>query len=377
MAPGKICFSTQKRAFAVCKYIETKSPKITRSLFATRFNIDPRNQREIPSPSAIRRWVKSFKTHGSVENKHRKSNSRPSHSGRPLSVRTPEKIKEVNDSVANDPKKSLQRRSLELGIKKTSLMRILTSDLKLRAYKIQFHQRLSNANAQDRIAACRWFVERCEQDASFLERIWFSDEAHFFLNGHVNKKNCIFWGSSKPDEVFETNVHDLKVTAWMAISSQGTIGPFFFMDEDKNTVTVTSKRYLEVLSSFWKALGRKIGTEARKTQWFQQDGAAPHTAQAVMEWIAAHFDEKVISRRTTYPWPSHSPDLNPLDYHVWGYLKDQMGGQRFASLQELRDTITAHAKNIPQVQCQAVVRNFLRRINMCISRDGKHVEHLL
>ena len=218
-----------------------------------------------------------------------------------MSVRSPENIEEVSKSVTNDPEKSLCRRSIELGFKTTSLRTMLSSYLKLRAYKIQFHQRLTNANAHDRITACRWFVERCEQDRTFLERIWFGDEAHFFLNEHVNKKNCIFWGSSKPDKVFETNVRDLKVTAWMAMSSQGTTGPFFFMGDNNKTVTITSKRYMEVLSAFWKALGRKVGTDDRKMQWFQQDGAAPHTSRASLRWIEDHFIDKVTSRKTTSP----------------------------------------------------------------------------
>jgi len=30
----------------------------------------------------------------------------------------------------------------------------------------------------------------------FLDNVWFSDEAHFLLSGHVNSKNNIFWDST-------------------------------------------------------------------------------------------------------------------------------------------------------------------------------------
>ena len=100
-------------------------------------------------------------------------------------------------------------------------------------------------------------------------------------------------------------------------------------------------------------------------------------SRASLKWIEDHFIDKVISRKTAYPWPSHSPDLNPLDFRVWGFLKDQMGGQRFGSLRELKDTITAHAKKTTRAQCQAVVGNFLRRVKVCIDRGGRHLENLL
>ena len=29
----------------------------------------------------------------------------------------------------------------------------------------------------------------------FLNNLWFSGEAHFLLNGHVNSKNWVFWES--------------------------------------------------------------------------------------------------------------------------------------------------------------------------------------
>ena len=109
---------------------------------------------------------------------------------------------------------------------------------------------------------CQWFLRELHEDDSFQQRIWFSDEAHFYLNGHVNNKNHVFWGSSAPDEVYEKGLHDKKVTVWVAMSYQGVIEPFFFEDEDKNTVTVNSDRYARVLSKFWTRLGQFIGADA-------------------------------------------------------------------------------------------------------------------
>jgi len=35
-------------------------------------------------------------------------------------------------------------------------------------------------------------------------------------------------------------------------------------------------------------------------------------------------------------WPSNSPDLNPVDYSVWGILQEKVYGTRFANIDELK-----------------------------------------
>jgi len=52
---------------------------------------------------------------------------------------------------------------------------------------------------------------------------------------------------------------------------------------------------------------------------FQQDGAPAHTAKLAQDWIAT----KCIEFIGKDEWPSNSPDLNPLDYHVWGAMLER------------------------------------------------------
>ncbi|GFW36226.1 hypothetical protein TNCV_4930881 [Trichonephila clavipes] len=41
----------------------------------------------------------------------------------------------------------------------------------------------------------------------FNKRILFSDEAHFWLNGYVNKQNCRIWSEANPQVYVETPLH--------------------------------------------------------------------------------------------------------------------------------------------------------------------------
>ena len=52
---------------------------------------------------------------------------------------------------------------------------------------------------------CDWISQKLERTPSWINHIWFSDEAHFHLNSAVNIHNNIFWGSDLPEEITEDN----------------------------------------------------------------------------------------------------------------------------------------------------------------------------
>ncbi|GFV24503.1 DUF4817 domain-containing protein [Trichonephila clavipes] len=69
--------------------------------------------------------------------------------------------------------------------------------------------------------ARRRFVEWAQNDIAvvpdFHKRILFSDEAHFWLNGYVNKQNCRIWSEANPQVYVETPLHSEKLTVWCAL----------------------------------------------------------------------------------------------------------------------------------------------------------------
>ena len=114
-------------------------------------------------------------------------------------------------------------------------------------------------------------------------------------------------------------------------------------------------------------------------QLLMQDGAPPHTALASRNWLARHFGYRVISLKTNFVWAPYSPDLNPLDFFLWGHLKDVVYRDVPLSLQELKDSITQHIHRINNDKdlCNRVILNFQKRIRLCLQRDGGHLEHIL
>ncbi|GFT26426.1 uncharacterized protein TNCV_3603021 [Trichonephila clavipes] len=49
------------------------------------------------------------------------------------------------------------------------------------------------------------------------------DEAHFWLNGYVNKQNCRIWSEANPQVYVETSLHPEKLTVWCALWASGIL----------------------------------------------------------------------------------------------------------------------------------------------------------
>ena len=258
-------FSSKQKAFCVENYSLLRSPKQVQLLFCKKYGLDSRFRSGIPTAKSIRRWYEQFNVSGCLSAGHKRrgmSYAKP--------VRCGENIEAVLMSVETTPKKSVRRRSAELGVSQSSVHRILRHDLKMKPHHISVHQGLTPENALQRRTMCAWFLRQVREEEDFLRSVWFSDEAHFYLSGTVNSRNYVHWESERPDEVIERNLHVTKATAWVALSAQGVIGPFWFCNEDGATETVTADRYMNVLTRFWRALGRFCGHEARGQQWFMQ-----------------------------------------------------------------------------------------------------------
>ena len=111
-------------------------------------------------------------------------------------------------------------------------------------------------------------------------------------------------------------------------------------------------------------------------QWFQLDGATPHTANITLEWLDQRFPDRLISRRRDPEWPPHSPDLNTPDFHLWGLLKDKVYQNNPQTIAELKLAITQNICAIKREECDRVIDNFACRLLECLRSNGGHLEHV-
>ncbi|GBO09091.1 hypothetical protein AVEN_272461-1 [Araneus ventricosus] len=74
-------------------------------------------------------------------------------------------------------------------------------------------------------------------------------------------------------------------------------------------------------------------------------------------------------------WPPRSPALNPLDFFLWGYIKQRVYATPPPTLQELRNRITDACASVSPAMLYNVQREVQSRVQMCIVAEGHHFEH--
>ena len=163
------------------------------------------------------------------------------------SVVSPERKEGVCQSVVNSPKKSHSKRAQELALSPSTVWSVMTNDLKLSPYKILTHHVLKEQDKEKCIAMCELFNNKLEQTPSWLNHIWFSDEAQFHLNGAGNNQNNIFWGEQAPEAISEKQLKGVKVTTFIAFSAKhGLLEPYWFEEHGK-MVTVNNPCYCVII----------------------------------------------------------------------------------------------------------------------------------
>ena len=160
---------------------------------------------------------------------------------------------------------------------------------------------------------------------------------------------------------------------WVGLMGNGTIiGPFFFGQ------SINGEDYLDMINEeVVPALRQLPRYRSRRNNqfrriWWAQDGAPPHRRRIVTDRIAELFGDRVIALNHAVEWPPRSPDLTPLDFFLWGYLKSKVCQTPPGNLDKLERRIRLEMNTLRQDR--AFVRRSVFDMLVCSQRDGGHVE---
>mgnify|MGYP006961477717 CR=1 FL=1 len=84
-----------------------------------------------------------------------------------------------------------------------------------------------------------------------------------------------------------------------------------------------------------------------------------------------------MGRGDPITWSARSPDLNILDYFVWGHIKAQVENVRDGTEAEVREAIIAAFNTITPDMVHRATQQIIRRAELCLHARGKHFEQLL
>ncbi|GFX99116.1 transposable element Tc3 transposase [Trichonephila clavipes] len=222
--------------------------------------------------------------------------------------------------------------------------------------------------------ARRRFVEWAQNEIAvvpdFHKRILFSDEAHFWLNGYVNKQNCRIWSEAYPQVYVETPLHPEKLTVWCALWAGAIIGPYFFKNDEGHNVTVNGDRYRAMITNFFIP---ELNNQDVQELWFQQDSATCHTARATIDLLKDTFGDRLISRFGPVNWPPRFCDLTPL----WGYVKSLVYADKPQTLDHLEDNIRRVIADIRPQMLEKVIENWTSRLDYIRASRGSHMPEII
>ena len=344
----------------IVKHALGRTPTQLRRLYETTFKIHPFY---IPSANAFARVVKRFDRTGGVTGVHIGSN--------PF-VSTPENVSRTEAYFTANPTASIPKASRDLDIAVTSLWFILRKKLHWKPYRYKKVHRLTPQNEEARLDFCRWVLQ---QPTGFEQKIIFSDEKYFVLHLALNRQNDRIWSPFDPDELSVCRYEaDSKIMCWAALVDNCVL-KLRWMDDVSHPKRVTADSYLAMVrDAVWPEVRARA---SHRRWWFMQDGAPVHVSNAVIDFLNQKFAGRVITRRGDHPWPSYSPDLNPLDTFFWGFANAEVWRRKPESLDELRVIVEEVAATLSGEIIRSVMANFRKRCEVCIEMGGSYFEYAL
>ena len=221
--------------------------------------------------------------------------------------------------------------------------------------------------------SCQSYLSASASGDLVQDNVIFSDEKLFRCgkDGSGSGQNKRIW---KPQSLKKSDVDDPRLyresETWgksamvaMRAMGRGLIGPLFVEKGCK----IDGAYYKESILSQDIPQARAPFPEGK---WvLQQDCAPAHRKKDVIEWVAKK------GAKTLPKWPPTSPDLNVCDYFLWSVMQKYVDDQNPKDEEELQTAIIGAAKSLTQDKITRAIRQFPRRLELCIKAGGGRFEH--
>lgn len=312
--------------------------------------------------------LKKIDQHGSI--------GRIAGSGRKRSARTDDNIEDVSKLALSQEDKphshhTVRQISRELGIARSSVHNIIKRDLKLKCLKKKAAQELTPANKLARVDRAKKLLKK--YPAHLVDFIWFSDEKLFTIAAPSNSQN---------DRLYvHSGVKKREVSGARLLRTRSNFSKSVMVSVAVSVLGCTSIHFLEpgvkINGDYYRqtVLQKMLLPEIQRVSGgyfvFQQDSAPAHRAAATVELLKRDTPDFISPDL----WPPNSPDLNPVDYSVWGILQERVYSTRIADLEELKRRLLIEWANLDHEIIVKAIQQWRRRLSYCVEACGGHFEH--
>lgn len=349
-------FSNDQYCEMVLLYGECQRNSVQTALqYAIRFPNDPH-----PTSRTIRKVVHRLRETGSTRRRPRSVNS---------GMRTRIPVEDVLGYALAHPHSSTREISQHCGLGRNRVWEILHKN-GAHPYHVTPQQGLLPGDKERRFDWCNWVLNELEVKPAFLSEIIWSDEAKFSRNGMLNRHNAHYWALENPSWGMSVK-HQVQwsINVWCGIWKDQLIGPVFYDG------SLDGPKYLQLLMDVLPDFIEDVPLSLLSALWFQHDGAPPHKPNTVRQFLNNTFGPQIIGYGGHVEWPPRSPDLTPLDFFLWGYIKQQVYQTPPTSLIDLQQRVINSCATVTPQMLRNVHGSVLDRIQMCIVGNGDLFEH--
>ena len=333
--------------------------------------------KEAPCRRAANKMLLKFRQHYTVSNLRKGRGAGPK-----VTVRTPANIERVRRECERASTREpgvpgpSARRHTTPAISKSSFSRITKHDLKQRPYRIQrLHQVMETQTAM-RLKMGKFLARK---PLAWYRDLCTSDEAWFTLSGHVfNRKNTVCYsrdGAGRPGQwISQAAQSPDKVLVFCLLHGSGQkFGPYFIPPDE----TVNQFSYRELLErTVFPLMMLMLGRAVWGRMIWQQDGAKPHQARMVMEWLDGLFGERILAIKSLRgeDWAPSSPDCAPCDFYLWPRMKPLVYAPPPQGMPRLRRKIKTVFDDIPEEEVTRAVLSMKKRGRLMVAAEGRQFE---
>ena len=102
-----------------------------------------------------------------------------------------------------------------------------------------------------------------------------------------------------------------------------------------------------------------------------------HTAEATFDVLRLFCEDRIISRRADVVLPLRSCDLTPLDYYLWGEVKDKYYADKPETINALKDNIPEAIAEIQLHIIDNLLKNWTDRVGYCMTSRGSCLNEII
>ncbi|CAF0792472.1 unnamed protein product [Rotaria sordida] len=168
-----------------------------------------------------------------------------------------------------------------------------------------------------------------------------------------------FWQRPGERKVVRTVKYPLKVNVWGCLSNSG-FGRIVCFQHNLTSDFLCNEIYQNAL------LPTARSHFGRRHDWvLLEDNDPKHRSRFSIQWKREHHI-------TTLPWPSHSPDANPIE-NLWPLIKTKVSNQKPKTIKNLTRAIYKEWNDLPPELASKLVWSMKNRVHDLIESESEYI----